>query len=63
VSLADARFLNHLLIIISSGIATNSLTVADRSSKNGWTPHGPPLEQTLKETIDQVVKEQAKTEN
>jgi len=40
-----------------SAIATNSLTVADRSLKNGWTPHGPSLEQTLEETINLVVKE------
>jgi len=36
-------------------IASNSITIADRGLKNGWQPKGVPLEDTLEETIQQVV--------
>lgn len=39
----------------SSAISTNSITIPDRGLKNGWEPKGVPLEDTLEETVQQVV--------
>ncbi|KAG8768089.1 hypothetical protein FRC16_007161 [Serendipita sp. 398] len=36
-------------------VATTSRTIADRSRKNGWTPQGPLLNETIPETVDLVV--------
>jgi len=36
-------------------IASNSITIPDRGLKNGWEPKGVPLEDTLEETVQQVV--------
>ncbi|CAG7854911.1 SubName: Full=Uncharacterized protein {ECO:0000313/EMBL:CCA70316.1} [Serendipita indica DSM 11827] len=41
-------------------MANNSLTVANRSFKNGWSPKGPSLVETIPETIDLVVANQNK---
>jgi len=42
---------------VSSSVASNSRTVANRGFKEGWKPYHPSLENTLEEDVNSVLEE------